>query len=448
MKRVPTIFIVDDEEGMCHSLQALLSNAGYKVACATTGESALKAVVRQDIDVFLSDIHMPGIDGFEFLEQILSQLPGTPVIMMTGDATVDSAVKALRMGAYDYLKKPFEPGEMLKTVENALQQRMLLERTRMLDNRLSLSERRFRFILQNSPDMIYTLDPSGRFKFVNESVAIRFGYQSADLVGKHYETMVWDEDISSARWRFNERRTGERATSGLALRLKPGPRQTDGTVDKHFTVVELFATGVYRQDKSNGQASLIGTYGVIRNLAHHTIRHEDPHSFEKLEEDISKILSGIGHDLNDILSSTRNVTANLMDKLHPDNPYLDQIRTIDRYTENGQYHARQLLWLANGGNLEPRQIGEKQKSRRVTFKLKAPNAKQVTLAGDFNGWDAGTNPLEKDSDGHWQTSMMLPSGRYEFKFMVDGQWRECSDNETTAPNRYGTSNNVIDVVEA
>ncbi len=221
MKQVPAIFIVDDEQRMCQSLTAILRNYGYQAAYATSGDSVLENIGRRNIDLVLSDIHMPGLDGFELLEQILSKIR-IPVIMMTGDATVDTAVKALRKGAYDYLKKPFEPEELLKTVENALQQKLLLNRTRILDNRLKLSERRFRFMLQNIPDMIYTLDPAGRFKYINDPVAQTFGYRSADLVGKNYESILWDEDLPYARWRFNERRTGPRATSGMTLRLKPG----------------------------------------------------------------------------------------------------------------------------------------------------------------------------------------------------------------------------------
>ena len=177
MNQVPAILIVDDEPKKCRSLTAILRNYGYQAAYATSGDSVLENVGRRNIDLILSDIHMPGLDGFELLEKILTKMPGTPVIMMTGDASVDSAVKALRNGAYDYLKKPFEPEELLKTVENALQQKLLIKRTRILDHRLKLSERRFRFMLQNIPDMIYTLDPAGRFKYINDPVAQTFGYR-------------------------------------------------------------------------------------------------------------------------------------------------------------------------------------------------------------------------------------------------------------------------------
>ena len=89
-KNAPVVLIVDDERGMCRSLAAILRNSGYQAAYATSGESALETVKRRNIDLILSDIHMPGLNGFELLDRFLSTLPGIPIVMMTGDATVTS----------------------------------------------------------------------------------------------------------------------------------------------------------------------------------------------------------------------------------------------------------------------------------------------------------------------------------------------------------------------
>lgn len=76
-------------------------------------------------------------------------------------------------------------------------------------------------------------------------------------------------------------------------------------------------------------------------------------------------------------------------------------------------------------------------------RLKTPRASEVLLAGDFNGWNPQANPLKKDRNGFWKTTLILPSGRYEFKFMVDSRRRENLETELTAPNSYGTLNNVV-----
>ena len=444
MKQVPTVFIVDDEERMCRSLKAILQNSGYQVAFATSGESALKYFKKNDVDLVISDIHMPGLDGFELLETIHAKKPGTPVIMMTGDESVHSAVNALRKGAYDYLTKPFEPEDLLNTIENALQQKLLLQRTRILDNRLRISENRFRFMLKSSPDMIYTLDPNGRFKYVNESVARTFGYKAKDLIGKHYESILWDEDIRDARWRFNERRTGERATSGMTVRLKPGPQTTDNSTDGYYSVVELHATGVYRKNKTSGKAALIGTYGFLRNKKEEDNKPEDQ---PKLEEVISKELSRIGQDLSGLLSSTQDITIGIKQNLEPGHFQQDQIQSLESNIEKSKEQVRRLLSLTNGEKLAEGSKEAKKEVRpdirKVIFRLKSPKASQVYLVGDFNNWDLWANPMHKEKEGLWETTLILQTGRYEFKFLVDGKWRESKDDEFTVRNKYGSFNNVV-----
>ena len=85
--------------------------------------------------------------------------------------------------------------------------------------------------------------------------------------------------------------------------------------------------------------------------------------------------------------------------------------------------------------------------RRVTFALKAPRAKEVSLLGEFNNWDAAATPMKRDKDGIWKTTLILPSGRYEFKFLVDGKWREAAKAEPSVPNSFGTLNNVLVIAE-
>lgn len=81
--------------------------------------------------------------------------------------------------------------------------------------------------------------------------------------------------------------------------------------------------------------------------------------------------------------------------------------------------------------------------RKITISLKAPNANEVFLVGDFNNWDAGANPMKLDVDGRWKISLIFTPGRYEFKFLVDGKWREGAKEEQTVPNCFGTLNNVL-----
>ena len=85
----------------------------------------------------------------------------------------------------------------------------------------------------------------------------------------------------------------------------------------------------------------------------------------------------------------------------------------------------------------------KIKRRRVTFTYVAPNAEEVILMGDFNDWDPQKHPMKKNDNGVWTKIAMIPTGRWEYKFMVDGQWRLDPENDLLCSNRFGTRNNVL-----
>lgn len=91
---------------------------------------------------------------------------------------------------------------------------------------------------------------------------------------------------------------------------------------------------------------------------------------------------------------------------------------------------------------------QKPKRRRVNFSLDAPGAEIVHIAGDFNSWDHHKHPMKMSRNGVWQKTMMLFPGRYEYRFLVDGQWTNDQQNPATCPNCYGTFNHVITVSAA
>ena len=88
----------------------------------------------------------------------------------------------------------------------------------------------------------------------------------------------------------------------------------------------------------------------------------------------------------------------------------------------------------------------KSKKRRFTFKLKAIDAEKVYLAGDFNGWSTSSHPMKHNGDGEWKKQIALPTGKYEYKFLVDGRWMVDPDNDQTCQNVFGTYNSVLSVI--
>lgn len=112
-----TILIVDDEVNMRRILDATLHREGYRTVTAEHGAGALSVLKSQPVDIVLTDLKMPGIDGMTLLRECNAQYPGIPLIMLTAHGTVETAVEAMKIGAFDYITKPFDIGE----IRNALQ---------------------------------------------------------------------------------------------------------------------------------------------------------------------------------------------------------------------------------------------------------------------------------------------------------------------------------------
>ena len=138
------VLVVEDEELMRSILRQLLEDEGYKVFTASSAETALEIFPTADIAVTLSDIKMAGMDGLELLDQIKAIDADALVIIMTAYSSVDSAIAALRKGAYDYITKPFVNEDLLQTVKNAIRQQELFSENRQLkreiDRQYSFSE--------------------------------------------------------------------------------------------------------------------------------------------------------------------------------------------------------------------------------------------------------------------------------------------------------------------
>ncbi|QDE68498.1 MULTISPECIES: sigma-54-dependent transcriptional regulator [Myxococcus] len=131
----PSVLVVDDKENMRHLITRILGDA-YQVRTAEDGGRALSLIQTQPFDVVVTDIRMPGADGFEVLKAVKQHSPTTEVILMTAYASVPKAVEAIKEGAYDYLPKPFDPDEASLVVARALERKRLKEQAASLRREL------------------------------------------------------------------------------------------------------------------------------------------------------------------------------------------------------------------------------------------------------------------------------------------------------------------------
>jgi two-component system NtrC family response regulator/two-component system response regulator HydG len=153
MNRKGRIVVIDDEVNAAQALETLLREDGYEVSQANDAKAGLALVERQDPDVVLTDLRMPGMDGLELLQRLKEIRPDTMVIVMTAYGTVKTAVKAMKLGAEDYLNKPIDVEELEVILQRVLEKKRLLEEARGLRERLD-KKYRFENLVGESPEIL------------------------------------------------------------------------------------------------------------------------------------------------------------------------------------------------------------------------------------------------------------------------------------------------------
>ena len=262
----PHILIVDDDSAMLKSLSFLLGSRGFAADTATSGAIALDKLEAGCYEVMLLDLQMPGMPGDQVLRYVNERELETKVIVVSGESSFAAVKGTLRDGAYDFVRKPYDPGELLTTVGNALTRSGLERQTREMSRALEDSERLHRYIVNHSPDFVYVLDAQGQFTFVNDRAEDLLGYRREDLLGQHFSMLIHEEDLPEAHYVFCERRTGKRATRDVELRLKINSEsRAVRYFDTYVLPISLHSAGMYNPDGDGGRVFL-GTYGCARDI--------------------------------------------------------------------------------------------------------------------------------------------------------------------------------------
>ncbi|HXE37381.1 MAG TPA: EAL domain-containing protein [Azonexus sp.] len=259
------ILIVDDEPRFRVAYSELLAGDGRSIEDCGSGKEALQRLERRDIDVVVLDLKLPDIGGIEIMGWLARNRIATSVVVFSANESIDSAIQALRQGAFEFIRKHGDPSELIESVERALRRRRIEREHALMTARLEQSERLHRFLVEQSPDLIYTLDSNGRFIFINGRVESLLGYSRDELIGQHYSVIVHEDDIEQAHYAFNERRIGERATNNFEVRLK-NKQSAVRHFDNRMIVAILSSQGIYAQDGDVQSPHFIGTSGVARDI--------------------------------------------------------------------------------------------------------------------------------------------------------------------------------------
>ncbi len=260
------VLLVEDEPRLLSSLQAMLGGKGLEISSATNGAEALDLLNAIPFDLAILDLGLPDMSGHAIMDAMNAKQLGVNVIVTSGDSGIESAIGALKRGAFDYLRKPYTREELFRTVDNALRQRRLLAENQRMTQQLETSERKHRNLVDSSPDIIFTLDPQGLFTFINRRVQNLLGFTAEEMSGHHYSKLIHVDDLKRAHYAFNEGWSRYNLSRNIELRFQ----SNHGDGEPRTFNVELVGIPKLKFDTANDNGSepigLIGTHGVARDI--------------------------------------------------------------------------------------------------------------------------------------------------------------------------------------
>ncbi|HRP97189.1 MAG TPA: EAL domain-containing protein [Rhodocyclaceae bacterium] len=276
------ILIVDDDATLRRTLvHALAGSARHFGECGSAGE-AMELLGSCAYDLILLDYRLPDATGLAVLDWLADHRRDESVIMISGEDSVDAAIGALRRGADDFVRKPYHVAQLQRTVQSALHKRSLERVNRAMSERLRVSERLHRYLVESSPDLIFTLDGDSRFSYLNPRIEDLLGHPRNQLLKEPFSSLVMAEDREriDSLLRAQKSRPGSSFSIELRLQRPPG-----SGAPRHITVA---LQGMPMIGRDGGTTRYIGLYGVARDISERK-RAEEIISFQAYHDQLTRL---------------------------------------------------------------------------------------------------------------------------------------------------------------
>lgn len=187
----PRILVIDDEPRIREACTIVLSERGFDVNSASDGEHGLEMIRDAHFDIVLVDLMMPTISGFDVLSEVRNHHPDTVVIVITGYATLEHSIEAMKKGAFDFIPKPFTPDQLRAVVDKSLKYTCALQD-------IADSKSRLRVMVNRLTDGVMTTDANKRIVQVNPAFLHMINYHGEDVVGRHVDLVINDTTLLAA----------------------------------------------------------------------------------------------------------------------------------------------------------------------------------------------------------------------------------------------------------
>ncbi|SDZ84985.1 PAS domain S-box-containing protein/diguanylate cyclase (GGDEF) domain-containing protein [Desulfuromusa kysingii] len=261
------ILIVDDDVAVGQSVKGILAFNGMSAHTVAGGHAAIEELNHNDYVLTLLDLNMPDMGGEKVLEYINNNAINTNVIVISGESEIKKAIHVLKNGARDFIRKPYSADELLFSIKNVLEKIYLEQDNKEMIGMLEESEALHRFIVHNSPDLLYMLDRDGYFVFVNRNTIKLLGYSRKEIIGKHYRDVVHPQDRDRANLFFTKKQFPKNSES-QEIRLQGKRKGTLLHVEIRAINIEKKVSGGYKLGRNDKRKeNFIGTYGVARDVS-------------------------------------------------------------------------------------------------------------------------------------------------------------------------------------
>ncbi len=279
------ILIVDDETRHADSLAMMVNSWGYDVETASDGAKAAGILVTKPIDLVLLDLHMPVADGHKLLDFIRQRGLKTRVIAISGDPSMDDAIKSLRKGADNFIRKPVVPVSLLKAIDESLKRHAQEIRVDGLKRKEEMKNTLHKLMFDIAPNLLFVLDAKGCFRMVNNVFCKVTGYTKAELLGMHWRQLVEGDEVDRMQHVFEERRTTPDQFPEVEMRLKCKDANGQSSEQKPRTVlVALQSRRLYSLQE--GKKIFFGTYGVARDITHYN-KLEELNKYREFHDELT-----------------------------------------------------------------------------------------------------------------------------------------------------------------
>ncbi|MDP2753669.1 MAG: response regulator [Nitrospirota bacterium] len=312
------ILVVDDEERIRKSLSGLLQDNGYEVITAGSGPECLQIMSSQEFDLVILDIVMPEMSGIEVLQWIKEKYKDTEVIIITGYADKEKAVAAFRLGAYDFIEKPFESREILNTITHCLNQMELRKEVERKTKELADEKERLLVTLCSIGDGVIATDTEGKILLINKVAEELTGWNKEDAVGKPCSEVF--HIINEKTRKIPEDPVTRVIRTGLIV----GLANNTILIARDGTERIIADSGAPIKDRDG---NIIGVVLVFRDVTARRKMEEGLLKSSKLES-VGILAGGIAHEFNNILTTIIGYGKLLDEEMSKDDPLRHNVNMI------------------------------------------------------------------------------------------------------------------------